>query len=122
LSDTSIEIHFPKLNHFWMDAGLLGLYRIAQKEKFKESGVEITLDDTGVSFKGPEKKVQTFLQKTYDRLLKEYYNTSSQTQIEKNEGFYYDTKKDHFFRFQKVKSMEIAGFLSTRRRVPQLGK
>jgi len=122
LSDTSIEIHFPKLNHFWMDAGLLGLYRIAQKEQFKESGVEITLDDTGVSFKGPEKKVQTFLQKTYDRLLKEYYNTSSQTQIEKNEGFYYDTKKDQFVRFPKVKSMGIAGLLFNKAPRPTIGE
>jgi hypothetical protein len=105
------EIHFPKLNHFWMDAGLLGLYRIAQKEQSKESGVEIALDDSGVSFKGAEKNVQSFLQKTYDRLLKDYYNTSSQTQIEKNEGFYYNTKKDQFIRFPKVKSMGIAGLI-----------
>ena len=94
LSASIVEIQFPKLNHFWMYAGLLGLYRIAQKEQSNESGVEITFDDTGVSFKGSEKNVQSFLQKTYNRLLKDYYNTSSQTQIEKKEGFYYDTKKE----------------------------
>jgi len=111
LSDSIIEIHFPKLNHFWMDAGLFGLYRIAQKEQAKEYGVEITLDDNGVSFKGSEKNVQLFLQKIYDRLLKDYYNTSSQNQIEKNEGFYYDTTKDQFIRFPKVKPMGIAGLV-----------
>ena len=94
-----------------MDAGLLGLYQLAQKEQSKESGVEIFLDDFGVSFKGSEKNIQSFLKKIYDRLLKDYYNTSSQTQIEKKEGFYYDTKKDQFVRFPKVKSMGIAGLI-----------
>lgn len=111
MSESIVEIHFPKLNHFWMDAGLLGLHRIAQKEQSKESGVEIILDDTGVSFKGSEKKVQSFLQKTYDRLLKDYYNTSSQSQKEKNAGFYYDTEKKQFIRFPKVKPMGIAGLV-----------
>jgi hypothetical protein len=94
-----------------MDAGLLGLYRISQKEQSKESGVEINLNDSGVSFKGTEKNVQFFLQNAYDRLLKDYYNTSSQNQIEKNEGFYYDTVKDQFIRFPKVKPMGIAGLI-----------
>ncbi len=94
-----------------MDAGLLGLYRIAQKEQSKESGVEINLNDSGVSFKGTEKNVQVFLQKVYDRLLKDYYNTSSQSQREKKEGFYYDTKTDQFVRFPKVKPMGIAGLV-----------
>ena len=122
LSESIVEIDFPKLNHFWMDAGLLGLYRIAQKEQSKESGLEITLNDTGVSFKGSEKNVRSFLQKTYDRLLKDYYNTSSQTQIEKKEGFYYDTKTDQFVRFPKVKSMGIAGLIFNKAPRPTNGE
>ncbi|MCK9630743.1 MAG: hypothetical protein M0R30_03795 [Methanoregula sp.] len=94
-----------------MDAGLLGLYRIAHKEQFKESGVEIILNDSGVSFKGSEKDVQAFLQKAYDRLLKDYYNTSSQSQKEKNAGFYLDTSNGQFIRFPKVKPMGIAGLV-----------
>lgn len=111
LDEASIEVHFPKLNHFWMDAGLLGLYRIALKEQSKESGVEIFLNDTGVSFKGSEKDIKSFLQKTYDRLLKDYYNTSSQNQKEKNAGFYLDTNTGQFIRFPKVKPMGIAGLV-----------
>jgi len=106
-----ITITFPKLNHFWMDAGLLGLYRIAQKEQSHESGVEIKLDDSGISFKGTEKNIQFFLQKTYSALLDRYYNTSSQSQREKNEGFYYDTKTDRFVRFPKIKPMGIASLV-----------
>jgi hypothetical protein len=94
-----------------MDAGLLGLYRIAHKEHSKESGVEIILNDSGIYFKGTEKNIQAFLQKSYERLLKDFYNTSSQNQIEKNEGFYYDTEKEQFIRFPKVKPMGIAGLV-----------
>ena len=111
MNDSVIAIPFPKLNHFWMDAGLLGLYRIAQKVQFKESGVEVNLNDSGVFFKGSEKNLQVFLEKAYKRLLKDYYNTSTQNQIEKNEGFYYDSIKDQFVRFPKVKSMGIAGLI-----------
>ena len=111
MSESIIEINFPKLNHFWMDAGLLGLYRIAHKEQSNESGVEIILNDSGISFKGTENNLQAFLQKSYDRLLKDYYNTSSQNQIDKNEGFYYDTVNDQFIRFPKVKPMGIAGLV-----------
>ena len=106
-----IELNFLKLNHFWMDAGLLGLYRIAHKEQSKESGIEIVLNDSGIYFKGTENNIQAFLQKSYDRLLKDFYNTSSQNQIEKNEGFYYDTENDRFIRFPKVKPMGIAGLV-----------
>lgn len=111
LNESIIEVNFPKLNHFWMDAGLLGLYRISQKEQSKDSGVELLFNDSGVAFNGTEKNIQMLLQKAYDRLLKDYYNTSTQNQIEKNEGFYYDTKKDQFVRFPKVKPMGIAGLV-----------
>jgi hypothetical protein len=111
LNEPVTEVTFPKLNHFWMDAGLLGLYRIAHKELSKESGVEIILNDSGIYFKGTENNIKAFLKKTYERLLKDYYNTSTQNQIEKNEGFYYDTEKDQFIRFPKVKPMGIAGLV-----------
>lgn len=94
-----------------MDAGLLGLYQIVTKEQFKESGVDIIFNDAGIIFKGSEKNIQTFLQKSYNRLLKDYYNTSSQKQKEKMEGFYYDTKNKRFVRFPKVKPMGIAGLV-----------
>jgi len=111
LSESVITTKFPKLNHFWMDSGLLGLYRISVIEQYKESGVEIKLNESGISFIGSEKEVQSFLEKVYSKLLKQYYNTSSQSQKDKNEGFYYDTKKDQFIRFPKVKPIGIAGLV-----------
>lgn len=111
MNEALIEVKFPKLNHFWMDSGLLGLYRIAKDEKPEEMGVEIHLDDNGVLFKGTETILDNFFHKTYDSLLAQYYNTSTQKQKEENAGFYYDSKSDKFVRFPKVKSMGIAGLI-----------
>ncbi len=106
-----MEVNFHKLNHFWMDSGLLGLYIIAKNENTEEMGVEIKLNDTGVLFKGTEANLDKFFHKIYDSLLAQYYNTSTQKQKEKNDGFYYDSKNDKFVRFPKVKSMGIAGLI-----------
>lgn len=106
-----MEIKFPKLNHFWMDSGLLGLYQIAKDEKSGEMGVEIKLNDDGVLFKGTEANLDTFFHKTYDSLLAQYYNISTQNQKDENAGFYYDSKEDKFIRFPKVKSMGIAALI-----------
>ncbi|VVB87654.1 Uncharacterised protein [uncultured archaeon] len=111
MTETLLEVNFPKLNHFWMDSGLLGLYRIAQQEHPEEMGIEIKLKGDGVLFKGAEKDLEDFFHKTYAALLAQYYNTSTQKQKEKNAGFYYDSKEDRFVRFPKVKSMGIAGLI-----------
>ena len=94
-----------------MDSGLLGLYQIAKDEKSGEMGVEMKLNDDGVSFKGTEANLDTFFHKTYDSLLSQYYNISTQKQKEENAGFYYDSKEDKFIRFPKVKSMGIAALI-----------
>lgn len=94
-----------------MDAGLLGLYRISQKVQATDSGIEIFFNDSEIIFKGTEKNIKDFLLKAYDRLLKDYYNTSTQSQTERNEGFYYNTITDQFVRFPKVKPMGIAGLV-----------
>jgi hypothetical protein len=106
-----MEVNFPKLNHFWMDSGLLGLYEIAKKEHPEAMGIEIQLNDDGVLFKGTESNLDSFFNKTYDYLLAAYYNTSTEKQKEENAGFYYDSEKDKFVRFPKVKSMGIAGLI-----------
>ncbi len=111
MNETLIEVKFPKLNHFWMDSGLLGLYKISRDVNPEETRVEIKLNDDGVLFKGTEANLEKFLHNTYDSLLAQYYNTSTQKQKEKNAGFYYDSKEDRFVRFPKVKSMGIASLI-----------
>jgi hypothetical protein len=110
-NDASLEINFPKLSHFWMDSGLLGLYKIAEEENPSEMEVEMHLTDEGLTFKGSEDNLTALFNKAYESLLDQYYNKSTEKQKQKNEGFYYDSKEDKFIRFPKVKSMGIAGLI-----------
>lgn len=106
-----LEVNFPKLSHFWMDSGLVGLYKIAKEENSPETNVEIQLTDDCLTFKGPETNLTTLFEKTYWSLLDQYYNKSTEKQIHENSGFYYDSKEDKFVRFPKVKSMGVAGLI-----------
>jgi len=103
----SIEITFPKLNHFWLDSGLLGL---AVMLKEVDSSIEKTVNDTGLSLIGTERKIQETLQKTYDLLIRRYYSLSTKKQIDvtASYNFYYDSTRDQFVAFPKKKSVGIA--------------
>jgi len=105
------EIEFSKLSHFWMDSGLLGLYKIAKEEKPSEMGIEIHLTDDGIVFKGNETNLNDLFNKAYESLLNQYYSKSTEKQRQENAGFYYDSKEDKFVRFPKVKAMGIAGLI-----------
>ncbi|AKB14244.1 hypothetical protein SAMN02910340_02494 [Methanosarcina thermophila] len=109
--DDFLEIIFPKLSHFWMDSGLLGLYKIAEKEDPSKLDVEMRLTDEGLTFKGNEDNLTALFNKSYKSLLDQYYNKSTEKQKQKKEGFYYDSKEDKFVRFPKVKAMGIAGLI-----------
>ena len=122
MSDTLIEVNFPKLNHFWMDSGLLGLYEIAKKEHPEDVDIKMELKDDGVSFRGTESNLDSFFHKTYESLLSEYYNTSKKIQREENAGFYYDSIKDEFIRYPKVNTMGIAGLIFDKGPRPIKGK
>jgi len=114
MDNDKIDIFFPKLNHFWMDSGLLGFYNIAKEENQPpEVRLELVSEETsqGVFITGERQDVEKHLGKTYQELLARYYNTSSQKQKEEKSGFYYDSKSDKFVRFPKVKSMGIAGLI-----------
>lgn len=110
-NDASLEITFPKLSHFWMDSGLLGLYKIAKKENPSEMEIEMHLTDEGLTFKGSEDNLTALFYKAYESLLDQYYNKSTEKQKQNNEGFYYNSKEDKFVRFPKVKSMGVAGLI-----------
>lgn len=106
-----IEIQFSKLSHFWMDSGLLGLYKIAKEESPLEMGIEIHLTDQGLTFKGTEEDLTALFNKAYESLLNQYYSKSTEKQRQENAGFFYDSKEDKFVRFPKVKAMGIAGLI-----------
>jgi len=103
----SIEITFPKLNHFWLDSGLLG-FAVMLKEA--DDGIEKTVSDIGLTLRGTEGEIQEALGKAYDLLIERYYNTSTKKQIDDtySYNFYFDNKKDKFVAFPKKKSVGIA--------------
>lgn len=102
-----IEITFPKLNHFWLDSGLLGL--TVMLNEFNSS-IEKTINDMGLTLRGTEGEIQKALEKAYDLLIERYYNLSTKKQIDTTNAynFYYDSKEDKFVAFAKKKSVGIA--------------
>ena len=94
-----------------MDSGLLGFYSLAKRVIKDYADVSLSADDAGVHLEGTQKDLEIFLKDVYQILLDEYYNTSSPKQMEENAGFYYDSQKDEFVRFPKVKAMGIASII-----------
>lgn len=105
---SAIDIHFPVLHQYWMDSGLLGFYFLAKDIYRSHPGIEFLLDETGVHLRGSRTDLEIFLREVYKVLLRDYYNTSTPKQKEELAGFYYDTKRDTFVRFPKVKAHGIA--------------
>lgn len=103
----TIEITFPKLNHFWLDSGLLGL-TVMLKEV--DNIIDKTVSDTGLTLRGTEKEIQEALKKAYDLLIKRHYDLSTKKQKDNTTSynFYYDSNADKFVPFPKKKSVGIA--------------
>lgn len=110
MDDTALTIdyHFPVIHQYWMDSGLLGFYTLAKENEESYPKVKICADETGVHLRGSQTDLESFLYQVYEVLLQKYYNTSTEKQQEERAGFYYDTKKDNFERFHKVKARGIA--------------
>lgn len=111
IKDSKLELYFPVLHQYWMDSGLLGFYSLAKRAHGDFPEISLRADDSGVYLTGTDSLLEIFLRTVYDSLLDEHYNTSTPQQIEENAGFYYDTAKDEFVRFPKVKSMGIADII-----------
>ncbi len=108
-----MELRFPKLNHFWFDSGILGLYRTAIDivEPETISSVNISISSNGIVFEGVVPAIHKLLEKAYWNLLYKHYNRSNTNQIQRNEGFYFDIATNSFCRFPKVESTPIAKLL-----------
>ncbi|MBF0538991.1 MAG: hypothetical protein HQL03_12155 [Nitrospirae bacterium] len=108
----SIEITFPKMNHFWLDSGLLGLAVILRQiEADIKANVEHS--DSGLTLKGTEGDIANALNAAYDKLIRDYYNLSTKKQQQEtaSHNFYYDSKGDRFISFPKKKAVGIAGLI-----------
>lgn len=112
-----MEITFPKLNHFWLDSGLLGL-TVLLKET--EMDIEKTVSDAGLTLKGTEEAIQDALERAYALLIEQYYDLSTKKQRDNTQSynFYYDSKKDKFVVFSKKKSVGIAALIYDKQAIP----
>lgn len=119
-----LTVFFPKINHYWIDSGVLGLYEMARLTVSDDLSVTIDLRDDGVAFGGTANDLEAFFDRTYRRLLAVYYNLSTQRQEEERAGFYYDTEKKVFSRFPKIKTRGVASLVSDAARSyrPQSGE
>jgi hypothetical protein len=106
----AVELTFPKLNHFWLDSGLIGLIKILNKTK---PDIQIIENDTKLVLKGEQESLQNCLEQAYDQLIADYYNLSTEKQRNTKHAynFYYNSEKDNFIAFPKKKSPGIASVI-----------
>lgn len=102
-----VKITFPKLNHFWLDSGLLGLIMLINEV---DADIDKTVNNVGLILKGTETQIKDALAKAYALLIERYYNLSTKKQKDNESlyNFYYDRKEDKFLAFPKKKSVGIA--------------
>ena len=120
---TNVSIEFPRTGNPWIDAGIVGLYRIlngkacyvdppadldidpVQALRFPDVEVDGLAPDRLV-VKGPADQVQACLEAAYDRLVSIYYNVSSKKQKEEKGtyNFYYRRSEPDFIPFAKKKA------------------
>jgi len=111
MSENLVNLKFQKYNHFWLDSGLIGFYIIAEEFQKEKKNVYLSIDRSKVELRGNEREVNNFLHSCMEKLLKEYYNTSTEKQKQEKAGIYYDSKQDKFIRFPKVKTQGIANII-----------
>lgn len=87
-------------NHWWFDAGIVGLYFISDriKQNKDHADIEISFNTNSLIIKGEDKDgIRTFLEDCYSELASIYWNVSTKSQKEKKELVMYDKEKDEFY-------------------------
>jgi len=107
MSETT-EIHFYKMNHFWLDSGLLGLAVILKELKPE---IKMIINDAGLTLGGTEDALRDALKRAYDLLIERYYNLSTKKQKEDMSGFFYNSDEKCIKRFARKQLGGIPGLL-----------
>jgi hypothetical protein len=115
-----VELLFPRTGNAWIDAGIVGLYRVLRRretyavptppqfvgeepgsEAFPSIRADLFPDRMVVT--GPREELQRCLERAYDCLICSYFNVSSEKQKSdvKSHNFYLDTSNKQFVRFAK---------------------
>ncbi|MBC8185754.1 hypothetical protein H8E88_32105 [candidate division KSB1 bacterium] len=100
------RIDFHKTSDPFISAGISGLIKYCEKRKEEKNDIEFEINKNVLTISA--KNLNEVLKEIYYDMGRDYYDTSGQKQIEKNEGFYYDEVKGKFFRFPKVKPRGLA--------------
>jgi hypothetical protein len=121
-----ITLEFPRTGNPWIDAGIVGLYRVLRgrpsyvqdapgadeplpgASDFPNVAIELQHDCQTV--RGPFAEVQGCLERAYDRVIACYFDLSSKKQREdtRNYNFYYDPATQTFEKFPKKRAAGAA--------------
>ena len=115
----SIEITFPKLNHFWLDSGLVGLTVLFQET---HHAVERIVSNEGLTLSGSQDDIKATLSDAYDLLVSRCYNTSTKKQKEEMSGFFFDSKEKTIKRFPKKQLFGVTALLYGENQIFQYDK
>lgn len=111
VKNNCVELVFPKLGHFWLDAGLVGLLK--SLDELKEIPISYKIIENNLVLKGTPEEVEKALEAAYVSMVDSYYNVSTQKQKAETASynFYYDSKEDQFVSFPKRKAVGIADLI-----------
>lgn len=86
-------------NHWWFDAGIVGLYFIGDQVRREEgyNNISLSFDEDSLSIYGEnEDKIREFLEHCYEVLASMYWNVSTKSQRDKLELVMYDEETGEF--------------------------
>lgn len=110
------QITFIKTSDPLTSAGIIGVYKYCEKRKKERKDLDFRIDRNSLVVEADN--LEKVLSEMYYEMGQEYYDTSTQKQIEKNEGFYYDEASDRFIRFPKVKTTGLANLIHDAQPIP----
>ena len=136
--ENEISVTFPRLNQFWNDSGIVGLYHVIlgqvyapKQEDLPDNegrldiryGVIASLTSESLVINGKASAIEGLLKQAYSVLVSRYYNISTKSQIEDRTAynFFYDEKKDQFVSFPKRKAQGIAALIYDKAPRPTAG-
>jgi hypothetical protein len=114
------KIIFKKTSDPMISAGIIGLYKYCEKRKKEKNDIEFEINESN-ELKIQSGNLEQVLKEMYYEMGKDFYDTKTKKQIEKNEGFFYDEDKNEFVRFPKVKTKGMANLIHDAQPTP-LGK
>lgn len=121
----NVTVEFSRTGNAWLDAGIVGLYRmirgtelaasylddgssdskkpLTELDRFAEVTADLNHKELVIS--GERTGVESLLNEAYDRLIECYFSLSSKKQIDEKKAynFFYNTKTESFETFPKAK-------------------